>query len=166
MMFIGMFFIRHADAQQTAGKVTVDAGIELALPVGDLKEIQSLGIGATAKLGYAVIQDGRITFQTGYINFLGKSIGNSEFEIKTESLGLIPLKLGFQYQFPSGRVYLEPQLGYSIFTGDGSTSAFTYAFNIGYYIQPKLDLSLRYEGATKEGGTLSHMGLRIAYHFH
>nr|MBA2329427.1 hypothetical protein [Flavisolibacter sp.] len=70
-------------------------------------------------------------------------------------------------------LYIEPQVGYGIygvkFKGGGfdeseSEGAFTYAFGLGYAMNG-LDIGARYQGASKDGSTLSLIGIRLGYNF-
>ena len=155
-------------AQEETGSGTgLSIGAEVGLPVGDLGESHKLGLGGSLKAAFPVATDAFITVSGGYISFSGKSVSVIGQTFKAPALNVIPLKAGFQYRFPGG-FYLEPQLGYSIFSSkvsDDSKGAFTYAFNVGYLINKSLDLSTRYEAASKEGSTIAHVGLRLAYNF-
>jgi hypothetical protein len=152
--------------EETGTGPNLSIGAEVALPVGDLGDSHKLGLGGSLKAAFPVATDAFVTVSGGYISFSGKSVAFGGQSIKVPALNAIPLKAGFQYRFPGG-FYLEPQLGYTIFSVKDADSdgAFTYAFNVGYLINKALDISTRYEAASKEGSTISHVGFRLAYNF-
>jgi outer membrane autotransporter protein len=80
----------------------------------------------------------------------------------------MPFKAGLRYNLSSGGVYLEPQLGYTSISSKNSnnsnTGGFTYAAALGTMLQA-IDLSVRYEGVSRNGTTLPFIGIRGAYNF-
>jgi len=152
-----------AMAQNTNRKdaPSLNFGIEATLPTGDLSLITSFGAGGSLKL--IVPLDNTVSFITsaGYTHYFSKTFFGEKFG----GFNSFPLKGRFRFSTKHG-FYFEPQAGYSIFSSDGeSDGAFTYAANIGYMLHKKADISFGYESATKNGGSLSHVGLRIAYNF-
>ncbi|WP_207495544.1 hypothetical protein [Aridibaculum aurantiacum] len=154
------------------GSASLSAGLELALPTGDLKTGAGIGLGASLKTAFPVIPYGDVTVSAGYLRFSGKEVtlplSQQSFAgqtRKTLALGAIPLKAGFRYRFPNA-FYVEPQVGYTLFSMKGyqNEGAFTYVGSVGVVLlRNMLDVGLRYEAATKENVTLSHVGLRTAY---
>lgn len=158
MMFATLTFAQSAKKAQSS---ELGIGVDAALPIGDFNKTHSFGIGGTLKYAFNLDENNAITLTSGYLNFSGKS----ENGFKWSSVGFIPVKAGYRYTFP-GNFYAEPQLGVTFFTGNGSDgSAFTYAFNAGYKFTPAIDLSVRYEGMSKNSENLSFLGLRLAYNF-
>ncbi|PZP49115.1 MAG: hypothetical protein DI598_08615 [Pseudopedobacter saltans] len=147
-------------------------GVETGLAVGNLKHYSSMGVGGSVKYAYNFNESMAATFQSGYISFISKNpthdgtnYGNGK--IKTSQ---IPFKAGFRYSL--GRFYMEPQLGVSLLrqkmidTGNSdNTTGFTYAGNIGVLATRDFDISVRYEGISKSGGSIGYLGLRLAYSF-
>lgn len=153
-------------AQQTNDKKKATTGMsigaELALPIGDFADISGIGIGGSAKLAIPV-GDGNATLSAGYVNFSAKDFTVAGITVKGSSTYLIPIKAGYRFNLGEGGFNFEPQAGYSV--GKNSGGGFTYAGNIGYLINNQVDLSLRYEGVSKSGGSIAMIGLRVAYHF-
>ena len=143
-------------------------GIEGGLPLNGWTEsgqkLYSFGIGGSIKYAYNFDESVAATLQTGYLNFLAKTVNIDGATGKMPALGQIPIKAGVR--FSMGQFYAEPQLGMSIFTasGGGSSTAFTYAGNIGVQASKNFDVSLRYEGWSKDGNA-GFLGLRLAYTF-
>lgn len=147
-------------------------GLETGLAVGNLRDYSSFGVGGTAKYAYNFNESIAATFQTGYIDFISKNVVNPNPNNGTGKINTsqIPLKVGVRYGI--GRFYMEPQLGMSILREkwvDGgvsnSSTAFTYAGNIGVLATRNFDLSVRYEGISKKSGSIGYLGLRLAYAF-
>ena len=46
-----------------------------------------------------------------------------------------------------------------------ATSGFGYRAGVGYKTEGGIDVTLNYNGFTKSGGTISYLGLGIAYTF-
>lgn len=164
--FIGLS--AFSQTRQPGSELSI--GAEAALPVGNLKDASNFGFGATVKYAYNFDETIAATLQSGYIYFPGKDLGGLKV-----NHGIIPLKAGVRFSI--GQFYLEPQLGAAFVnqkwseTGNatnnsvsGNYTAFAYAGNVGVFATPNFDISLRYEGMSKNG-TSSFLGLRLAYTF-
>jgi hypothetical protein len=151
-------------AQDTEKKnVVISVGAELAAPVGNLGDASSFGLGATAQLEYMATSNVGLTLNAGYINYFGKDYTLPGYGTqKYESLGQIPVLAGARYYFIKD-IYISGQLGFSSFTKDRGTG-FSYAPGIGIKFSV-LDATLKYLGTSRDGGSLSNVGLRIAYSF-
>lgn len=163
LLLVLTMFINAARAQNTKRKdaPSLNFGIEAALPTGDLSLITSFGGGGSLKL--IVPLDNTVSFiiSAGFIHYFSKTLFGEKFG----GFNSFPFKGGFRFSAKPG-FYFEPQAGYSIFISEGeSDGAFTYGANIGYMLHKKADFSFGYESATKNGGSISHIGLRIAYNF-
>lgn len=163
-------FILCAKAQ----KASVDAdkdfkfsiGVIGALPTGDLKSTSNFGIGGSLQGEYKAAPELGLTVSVDYISFSGKNYSDLGTTIKYPTISLIPILAGGRYYFGGG-AYISAQLGITSLkaSGESSTSAFTYAPGIGYYLSPNFDLLLKYQAASKNGGTIAFIGLRAAYNF-
>jgi hypothetical protein len=159
-------FSASAQDKKTTSGTSLSIGAEVGIPSGDLSNTSKLGLGGSAKVAIPVMTNGAVTISAGYISFSGKDFTVGTVSSKYPAINLIPLKAGFRYGFEGG-FYIEPQLGYTLMSvkGGDNDGAFTYAPNIGYMINNMIDLSARYEAASKSGSTVSHIGFRIAYNF-
>lgn len=154
---VGMFSLTAM--AQKGGSTNFSAGIELGIPMGDMKESQSMGFGGSVKALFG--EASGFTASAGYMTFAGKDVSG----IGTyPAFSAIPVKVGYRLATEGG-FYFEPQVGMS-FTSQGgsSASAFTYAPNVGI-ITGGLDLSARYEAMSNNGSTISFVGFRLAYSF-
>lgn len=155
----------NAQSSKSDGSaIKFSAGLEVGLPVGDFKTISSIGFGASLQGEYAVSEKAGITLSAGYLSFSGKSIDLGGLgPVKYPSTSIVPILAGAKIYF-SEKVYGHAQVGISIFNNGGG-SAFTYAPAIGVMASENIDFSLKYQAATKSGGTISFLGLRAAYTF-
>ncbi|MGZ8517137.1 MAG: hypothetical protein ACXWWD_07300 [Chitinophagaceae bacterium] len=153
-----------AYAQPTEG-FSFGAGIRLGLPIGDFADFSSFGVGGElqGEYGFSDMVSGILT--TGYTSFFGKDYDiPGGGTIKGESTGYIPILAGIRV-YPSTNFFIGAQAGYGILTGGGdSEGAFNYQPQIGYNGE-KFQLALNYNGLSKDGSTLSHIGLTGIFKF-
>lgn len=142
-------------------------------PRGDSKDTRlglGLSIGIPTEDAYNIAIGGDLRLQKDfYSNVSGLlSLGYTNFSVKDElgggSIGFIPLKAGVKI-FPTERFYFSGELGAAFGTDDGQGTAFVYAPGIGLGFNNGLDLGLRYEGFSQNGGSIGQVALRIAYGF-
>lgn len=167
-MALATFICSHTFAQvTTAGRTSLSLGAEVGIPAGDFNKTAKIGLGGSLKAIFPLFEGGALTLSGGYISFSGDEykIGNTNF--KHAATNLLPFKAGLRYNLSPGGVYLEPQLGYTSISykgGASGTGGFTYAANLGVLLQA-IDLSIRYEGVSRENLKLPYLGLRGAYNF-
>ncbi|WP_342646911.1 hypothetical protein [Mucilaginibacter sp. CSA2-8R] len=144
-------------------------GPEVGIPLGDYNGLYSLTVGGTAKFEIPVNSSNfNLTFTAGYVNFLGKTIGDSYVRYKIANAGFIPVKVGGKY-YANRNIYLEGEVG--VVTNVNSTSsnaAFAYAPGLGVSLpfgksKSALDMGIRYEGWVKNGSVINQVALRLAY---
>ena len=131
-------------------------GPTAGIPVGDFKIISSFVIGGDLQGELALAPTFGVTLSAGYLNFLGKS--------GISSSGFIPILLGGKYYFTE-KIYGHAQFGISLSTEKDGKTAFTYAPSIGYAVSEKFDIAAKYQSATKDGFSVSFIGIRIAHSF-
>lgn len=138
--------------------VALSVGPDVAISAGKLKDGYSVGVGGTVKGEVGIPLIGRITAQSGYINFFGKN--------DVKDMGLVPLKFGLQYKLPVIPIYVEPQAGVDMWKpkGEDNSNSFAYAFNAGIR-GASVDLSGRYEGSKISGQRVHFWGIRLAWRF-
>jgi hypothetical protein len=137
-------------------------GLDGSMPVGKFSSSNGFGFGFDGKFGFNFNGTIAATLQTGYISFAAKSAGKIG---SPELIGFVPIKMGLRYRFPESFLYIEPQAGTIISDDNSVGNGFTYAINLGYQGNSRLDLSLFYEAISTEG-TLSFAGLRVAFNFY
>lgn len=139
----------------------VNAGVELGLPSGDFGETQGIGFGVSGKYLYNMNDNSAITGTVGFLSFGGKDVSG----VKFPSVSAIGFKGGYRYAFAGSEngFYVEPQLGFTSFSGGGaSQSGFTFAFGAGYKVS-KFDIGARYESTSVSGGSLPFIGIGASY---
>ncbi len=143
----------------------ISAGVELGLPMGDFGKAQGLGIGASLQGDYAISNVLKVTANIGYMSFLGKKSESEGVSVKSKALNFIPIRVGAKY-FVTEAIHVGAQVGVGMFSGGGNaTSGFNFSPQVGYMLSEKLDLTLKYDNTSKDGGSLGFIGLRAAYHF-
>lgn len=167
-----VLFLIFFDAFAQKGNNQVSAGFDLGLPMGDFGESSKLGVGGTVKGMYGVGTVGQVELTLGYISFGAKESSS----VASASTSLIPILAGYRHHFNG--LYVEPQLGLSFikskvdidmggvgsFSGSASTTAFGFALGAGYLFN-NFDVSIRYQSASKDGGSFGFIGPRIGYNF-
>lgn len=162
------------------------AGIELGVPMGDMGDATSFGFGAS--LGYEIpVGDnlGAIA-QVGYMMFMGKDYDIGLGTVEGADWAMIPAQVGAKYYFTDNQegAYAFGLVGihHSSYTVNGvsytllgvtyttpdqtfSDTNFSFAPGLGYIVGENIDLGLRYQIISGNGGSSSYLGLRAAYMF-
>lgn len=132
------------------------AGLDLALPVGDLSDVESFGIGAEIQPEYNISDEASFVGSTGYTRYIAKK----DFD----GVGFIPVLVGARY-YPTPSFFVGGKVGLGIFTGSGdSESSFAYQPQIGYNAS-KVQLALSYNGWNKDNINFSSLSLSLLYKF-
>ncbi len=146
-----------SNAQKDDSKVKFNVGGELALATGNLNIAYSVGLGATAQLEYRIDEKTHLSLNSGIIEYVGRKIENTTTKIRNTAV--IPILGGVKYNFATN-FYGAAQLGISIFSGAGQTAKFTYIPGLGFEINDKVDVLLKYSGYSNAGGAF---GVRVAF---
>jgi hypothetical protein len=135
-------------------------GLRLGLPVGDFADGWSFGVGAELQGEYLFTEKVSATVTTGYTSFFGKDFGGE----KLDPVGIIPIMAGVRV-YPAASFFIGGKIGYGIqmYNGD-SEGAMMYEPQIGYNGE-KFQLALGYNGLSKDGNTLAHLGFSAIYKF-
>jgi hypothetical protein len=159
---MALFFM--VKAQVRSSEFHFGAGIRAGLPIGDLGDGYSFGIGGElqAEFGLSDKLTGIIT--SGYTGFMGKTTTVLGISVKNDALGYIPILAGVRV-YPTENIFAGLQLGYGILTGGGSSDgAFNYQPQVGYHAG-NFQVALNYNGLSKSGTSNSHIGLTGIYVF-
>jgi len=162
LLFVGVAATSFAQN----GKFSI--GVEAGLPVGSVSNTHSFAIGGSLKYDLPVAEELAFTASAGYTSFIGKTtsvtFGGSTISTKQPAFGYVPVKAGLKYNLTPA-FYAEGQIGVAIGANGGSKTAFAYAPGIGFKFTDNLDLGVRYEGWSANGGTISQIGARLAVSF-
>ena len=141
-----------ASAQTTFG-----AGVNANLPIGDLSDGYSFGVGAELQVEHKFSEKFSGIGTTGFTHFFGKDFGG--FKPK---LGVLPILVGARV-YPSEQFFIGAQIGYSLFLEDGDSGGFAYKPQVGYDAG-NVQLALSYNGVSNDG-TASWLGLGAIFKF-
>lgn len=164
------------------GKLSLNVGADVLLPMGSFGDAVSIGIGGTVRGEYAFTPVVSGTFTTGYILWSGKTVNGVSFG----NWSGIPILVGGKYYFePQGRTrfYAMAELGLMILSvstpeykvgnivvvpsGSVSETDFVIAPTVGVEIpagKGAFDISAKYFLITSTGSA-GNIGARVGYKF-
>ncbi len=134
-------------------------GAHVGLPTGDAADLLSFNAGVDVGYVWSLNDKFDLGLTTGYSHYFVKS----DYSDYVDGSGMIPIAATAQYNFGNGP-FLGLDLGYALFTAEGSEGGFLYQPKLGYTFQSKHDLYLSYK-AISNNGTLSSVNLGYAYKF-
>ncbi|GAA4331265.1 outer membrane beta-barrel protein [Flaviaesturariibacter amylovorans] len=151
-----------ANAQKGEG-FQFSAGIKPSLPLGDLSEAYSFGIGAEVGGEYHFAEKVSGIATISYNQFLGSEDKNGG--LKTS---MLPILAGVRF-YPSQNVFIGAKVGVNMLrvSMDGfsaSTSGLGYEPHVGYNAE-KFQISAGYLGLSKDGASMSALTLTAAFKF-
>jgi hypothetical protein len=153
-----------ANAQSEGSGFHFGVGINLAVPIGDFGDLYSFGIGGEVQGEYMFSEKISGIINSGYTGFIGKKFDFGFGEERLESVGLIPIIAGVRV-YPSSQIFIGARAGLGILTGGGdSETGFAYRPEIGYNGGP-IQIALSFNGLSKDGSSLNHIGLTAIYVF-
>lgn len=184
-------FSTKTSAQESFG----NAGLEIALPVGDwAKDTYGIGIGGSGGYEFGISDNFAVNANVGII-FL--SINSDVSDVIASSF-MVPIQLGGRYYISESRegLFVEGKVGMHLLSvstedieaggitieGESDSEAyFSFAPQVGYFINENLSLALRYqiavvgdeevenpitgETTTVEMDNIGYIGLKAAYNF-
>jgi len=151
---------------QSAMTTRVSIGPEIGIPLGDANQIYNLTEGFSLKVEVPITSQGLFfTVGAGYTIFNV----NSNYSGYIQNGQYIPIEIGIKSYFRDSPVFVEIAGGLSINNNDNYTAekvAFIYAPALGFSVANNtVDISVRYEGRSESGGTISQAALGVAYKF-
>ncbi len=139
----------------SGNKTTFGIAVNGGVPTNNFYTIV---FGADLQADIAASEGLKITASAGYENYSVKTkFGGGHYSF-------IPVLAGAKFNL-STNLYGHAQLGYAFSTTSGGGGSFAYAPSIGYVFSPNLDLSVKYLGLSRGGGTLGAVLARLAYNF-
>jgi hypothetical protein len=138
-------------------------GPELGFATGTFSNIAGFGIGGSVQAEHFYQPNVSGTAIFGLVDYFGASISNNT---KFKATVIIPLRVGVRYYIGEG-FHIGAQIGLGIVSGVYSSTGFAYSPQIGYNFKTKrgkhVDASFKYDGYAISGGSLSALGIRVAY---
>jgi hypothetical protein len=155
----------QSDSKKAASSFTLDVGVNPALPIGNLGDVSSFGIGGFVKGAIPLSDNIDGTLTATYLSFSGKNSGPTS--------GVFTVLAGGSYKMDGG-MHVDAGIGFGSLSetvsvpGFGNVSAsssgFVYRAGIGYKSGDALDFTLNFNGLSS-GGSVNWLGLGIAYTF-
>ncbi|HMR17345.1 MAG TPA: outer membrane beta-barrel protein [Mariniflexile sp.] len=131
------------------------AGVNVGLPMGDIKDYSSLNIGVEVNYLWAVSDEFKAGLSAGYNTYLGKD--------GYDALGYLPIAAAGRFNI-SEDLTIGADLGYAIGVNpSGIDSGFYYAPKLQYGVSESIDLVLAYKGISVNGASLSSLNLGIEF---
>lgn len=175
-------------------KAQFNAGIDIALPMGDLADAASIGYGVSIGYEHKIGDNMGVGGEVGYLIFSTKDPSSGIFDNYSSSMSMIPILGNFKYYFTDNEsgLYGKAALGmssyrvkveYEIETISGFDSNFnpiysketfentasemylTYGIGAGYLLTDLLDISLEYRIVDGDGGSANYINIGGAYTF-
>jgi len=151
-------FAAATNAQEKGG-FKLGVGPVASLPLGDLGDFTSFGIGGEAQASYGITDNIAGFVQAGYSAFLGKDSG--------PTWGVMQGLVGARYHMGNGFM-AGAGVGYgrlSVKDG-GSSGSFAFSPQVGYsFANGRLDVLAHYTGITTSGSMTSFAGLKVFFNF-
>jgi hypothetical protein len=160
---VALFIGTNVNAQTTPkSKLRFGIGLEAGAPTGSPINDSNFELGGTARLQYGVGDKFALMLTSGYYNFFGKTISGTP-DIKTGSLGVIPVKAGLKAFF-SDNLYFSAEAGAGFEMNQAKNTKLILAPGLGWANQ-KWDVGVRYEDFSGQSNNYGIVGLRLAYGF-
>lgn len=159
-----VFFAGNVMAQTTTPNPwRFGIGIEAGAPTGNAHDISNFELGGTARLQYDASDHFAWTLTSGYYNMFGKDVDVAGTTVKTESLGIVPVKLGIKAFFaPTWYFGAEAGAGFETISGGNTKLILSPALG---YANKTWDVGARYENFSGQGNNYGLVDLRVAYAF-
>lgn len=160
LIAMAVFAFSFANAQDGGFK----AGINLGLPMGDIKDAYSFSVGFDVAYTWKVSDKFHAGVTTGYAHYMGETQEFMGLEIDLDDAGFIPLAGTAQYSI-SDNLFIGADLGYALgVSPDGNEGGFLYQPKFGYQTE-KFEVYTGYKGISVDGATFSSINLGFNYKF-
>jgi hypothetical protein len=149
---------------QRLGTTKFNVGPEIGIATGTFSNVAGLGIGATIQAEHFYKENLSATAIFGVVDYFGAAVSNNT---KYKATLILPLRVGARYYIGEG-FHLGAQIGVGFVSGGvGSSTGFAYSPQIGYNFKTAkgklVDASFKYDGYAISGGSLTALGIRLAY---
>jgi hypothetical protein len=152
------------------GNNALGLGADVGIPTGDFNDLCTVGFGGYLKGLFGVGRSGHVTLTYGYTTYKVKEAIRNAAGVDKLNVGIMPMLIGYRHN--AGGLYLEPQLGYGIYsaraklgnvTGSDSDGAFAWAIGGGFAMEKGFDFGMSYQSLSKDGSSNSWVSLKIGY---
>ncbi len=155
---LALFITTSFEVKAQSSSPKLGIGLNLGVPTNDA---YSFAIGADLRYQFDIDRQLSVPLTVGYTNMSVKD------DFGGGSFGYVPLKAGLKYFFneTGAGAYGLAEIGAGFGTSSGAGTSFVYSPAIGYAWSNGLDLGVKYEGLSQDGGSIGYVGLRLAYGF-
>lgn len=151
---------------QKNGTTRFSLGPEIGFATGTFSNIAGFGIGAIIQAEHFYQENLSVTALFGFVDYFGASIPNTNTKYKSSLI--LPLRVGGRYYIGDG-FHVGAQIGVGFISGASSSTGFAYSPQVGYNFRTSkgkaIDATFKYDGYAVSGGSLSALGVRLAYIF-
>lgn len=145
------------------------AGVSGSLPMGDLADVSSFGIGVDAAIVSDVVLDGiEIGIGVGYTNYLGKEettdVGIGTVTTSYDDLQLLPAVGKFAIMLGDSGLGIGADVGYAFALNDGVDGGLTYKPQV-IFDANLVRFSLGYQAYRINGDDINAVQLLAAFKF-
>lgn len=156
-----VFAMGAANAQEEGG---LKLGINAGIPMGDIKDTYSLGLGLDLAYLWPVADKFQAGIATGYSHYMGKEIETGFGTVEVEDAGFLPIAATAHFSF-SDNIFAAMDLGYGIGVApSGNDGGFLYQPKFGYQ-STTIEVYAGYKGISLDGGTFSSVNFGLNYKF-
>lgn len=153
-------------------------GVNLGMPMGDVKDFTSLVIGADLAYLWPISEDLHVGATVGYLTFIAKEYNMpgidgidipgidipSGGKIKPDDTAFLPIAATAQYSI-NENFFLGADLGYALaMAPSGADSGMYYQPKVGYQME-SLELYIGYKGVAVSGRSANAISLGVFYKF-
>ena len=132
------------------------AGVNLGMPMGDIKDFYSTNLGLDIAYTWAVSDEFGVGVATGYSMYNAKSGG--------DAASFMPIAATLQYSF-SESIFAGADLGYALgLSPSGIDSGMMYQPKLGYQTE-KFEIFAGYKGISFDGSSLNTLNFGFNYKF-
>lgn len=132
-----------------------NVGVNLGLPMGDIKDYSSLNIGVEANYLWQVSEEFDAGILAGYTTFLGKD--------GADALGYLPIAAAGRFNV-SDDFTIGADLGYAIGVNpSGIDSGFYYSPKLQYGVSESIDIVLAYKGISVNSVNVSSLNIGVEF---
>jgi len=160
-MAVFAFSFANAQEKKADNAGGFKLGAHVGLPMGDIKDYNSLNLGADVAYVWNVADKFNAGIASGYTTYLGKTISG----IDVPASGFIPVAATAQYSVTDS-LFLGADLGYAVYAGnqDGAEGGFYYQPKFGFQTE-KIEVYAGYKAISQTGMTASSVNLGFNYKF-
>ena len=165
---LAVFALTFANAQDKKDSSGSDdsagfkLGLNLGLPLGDIKDAYSLGLGLDLAYMWPIADGFQLGVTTGYAHYLGKTEDFGGISVKYDDAGFVPLAASAQLSLGEN-FFLGADLGYAIgVSPSGNDGGLLYQPKVGYQMG-NVGIYAGYKGISVTGGTFSSLNLGVNF---